>query len=259
MGNPPDVIAARSQDRPLSLQNLNSFSFVNDEISNLDNQYARLVKSRILELNHSLPEIGVTARRAGQSVYDSIDTLQEAVAAYTGTADYGNNSPGSQLRQFAMLAEADLGTQLGLCGMGGYDLHSNIGQIEGSQANNLSRVDQAIGAFASDMKRLGKWNDTCIVVYTEFGRTRIQNGGAGLDHGKGHSELIIGGNVNGGVRGSSYSNGELNEGVGDDNPRNDWIEVNTHFQNIRKEVLSFLDLSSKDVFGEYEEKSLNLF
>jgi uncharacterized protein (DUF1501 family) len=42
------------------------------------------------------------------------------------------------------------------------------------------------------------WNDTVVVVMSEFGRTARQNGNGGTDHGHGNVMWLLGGRVAGG-------------------------------------------------------------
>ncbi|POA45877.1 hypothetical protein C1884_31480, partial [Pseudomonas sp. GW460-R15] len=42
------------------------------------------------------------------------------------------------------------------------------------------------------------WNDTMVLVATEFGRTVAVNGTGGTDHGTGTAAMLIGGGVRGG-------------------------------------------------------------
>src|SRR5208282_2869398 len=43
-----------------------------------------------------------------------------------------------------------------------------------------------------------KWNDTIVIVVSEFGRTFRENGDRGTDHGHGSVYWVLGGGVNGG-------------------------------------------------------------
>ena len=61
----------------------------------------------------------------------------------------------------------------------------------------MQRLDEAIVAFANDMKAKGRWNDVVVVVISEFGRRNYENGSIGTDHGWGHNTLVLGGGVKG--------------------------------------------------------------
>jgi uncharacterized protein (DUF1501 family) len=44
-----------------------------------------------------------------------------------------------------------------------------------------------------------EWNNTIVVVLSEFGRTFHENGNRGTDHGHGTVYWVLGGSINGGV------------------------------------------------------------
>lgn len=259
MGIPIDTFCSRGEKRPLNISNLGSYNFNNDNTtSNNDNPYRRLIHQRIVDMGGGASTMMTATSLAQKNVYQSIQTLRSSVTAYNADANaasqvtFGNRSPGPQLRNIAMLVRAGLGTQLALCGMGGYDLHADLGTVTGNQADRLGELDRAVGTFAAEMKRLSRWSNVVIHIYSEFGRTSRQNGSGGVDHGFGQAEILIGGRIRGGYYDSLYTSDHL---LGRDNA----IPVKTDFRNPRREVLNFLDLNSPNIFPTYTEKSLGLF
>ncbi len=96
----------------------------------------------------------------------------------------------------AKLMAADDGPRIAALAFDGWDTHANEGGPVGRLAQLLSGLD---GAFAEFESGLGeRWNDTVIVVATEFGRTARINGTDGTDHGTGTIALLAGGAVKGG-------------------------------------------------------------
>jgi uncharacterized protein (DUF1501 family) len=78
----------------------------------------------------------------------------------------------------------------------GWDTHRNQGGVNGQLANNFRTLDQNIGLLRTE---LGKaWDNTVVVVVSEFGRTVAVNGTMGTDHGTAGIAFIAGGAVNGG-------------------------------------------------------------
>ena len=64
----------------------------------------------------------------------------------------------------------------------------------------IEEIDQPLAALIKDLKRLGMFEDTLIVLTGEFGRTPMSQGGSGRDHHmKGFSVLLAGGGIKGGV------------------------------------------------------------
>jgi uncharacterized protein (DUF1501 family) len=86
--------------------------------------------------------------------------------------------------------------RLALVGIGGWDTHVRQGNHTGQLAERLRPLGDGLAAFA---KALGRdWQDTAIVVLSEFGRTVRENGDGGTDHGHGNVIWVLGGAVQGG-------------------------------------------------------------
>jgi len=93
------------------------------------------------------------------------------------------------------LAQPD-GPRVGALSFVGWDTHINEGAASGALANLLGVLD---GAIAAAEKASGPtWNETVIVMITEFGRTARINGTDGTDHGTGTVALLVGGALRGG-------------------------------------------------------------
>jgi uncharacterized protein (DUF1501 family) len=88
------------------------------------------------------------------------------------------------------------GPRVGALGVVGWDTHINEGAAGGALANLLGALDGAIAAFEQGMGPA--WNETVVVLITEFGRTARINGDDGTDHGTGTIALLTGGALQGG-------------------------------------------------------------
>jgi uncharacterized protein (DUF1501 family) len=82
---------------------------------------------------------------------------------------------------------------LGFADVGGWDTH--VGQAA-PLARRLEEVGRGLATFASTMGPA--WDDTVVVVLSEFGRTFRENGDRGTDHGHGTTYWVLGGAVRGG-------------------------------------------------------------
>lgn len=84
--------------------------------------------------------------------------------------------------------------------LGGYDTHANQGVTRGRLANRLRLLDEVIQVFYEQSQKLSpqQWRNTVIVITSEFGRTAIENGSGGTDHGTGGLTMVLGGAINGG-------------------------------------------------------------
>lgn len=136
---------------------------------------------------------------------------QEMLAADNG-APLPAGFPDDAAR-LAALMRNDPNIQLAFFALGGWDTHAGQGAGSGLLANRLSPLALGLAQLA---KRLGPmFDDTVIVVMSEFGRTVRENGNRGTDHGHGNALWVIGGGVTGGrVLGDwrGLSAGALHEG-----------------------------------------------
>ncbi len=86
--------------------------------------------------------------------------------------------------------------RLGFVDVGGWDTHVNEGGAQGALANNLDNLSRGLVSFAETMG--AQWQDTVVVVVSEFGRTFRENGNSGTDHGHGSVYWVLGGSISGG-------------------------------------------------------------
>jgi uncharacterized protein (DUF1501 family) len=86
---------------------------------------------------------------------------------------------------------------LGFVDVGGWDTHVGQGGAQGYLAGRISELGHALAGFAQELGPAA-WNDTVVVVISEFGRTFRENGNRGTDHGHGSVYWVLGGAVRGG-------------------------------------------------------------
>ena len=85
---------------------------------------------------------------------------------------------------------------LGFIDVGGWDTHVGEGGATGQLATKLGELGRGLALFADEMGP--QWNNTVVVVVSEFGRTFRENGNRGTDHGHGSAYWVLGGGVKGG-------------------------------------------------------------
>jgi uncharacterized protein (DUF1501 family) len=85
---------------------------------------------------------------------------------------------------------------LGFVDVGGWDTHVNQGAATGYLATHLAELGRGLAGFAHSSGPV--WNDTVVVVISEFGRTFRENGDRGTDHGHGSVYWVMGGGIKGG-------------------------------------------------------------
>jgi uncharacterized protein (DUF1501 family) len=87
--------------------------------------------------------------------------------------------------------------RIGFIDVGGWDTHVGEGAAQGTLANNLGNLGRGLQAFSQSLG--AEWNNTVVVVLSEFGRTFRENGNRGTDHGHGTVYWILGGGISGGM------------------------------------------------------------
>lgn len=122
------------------------------------------------------------------------DLTQEMDEANNG-APLPNNFVGDAKR-LAQLMVSDSNIQLAFLGLGGWDTHINQGSSQGQLANRLKPLGEGLAALTQGLGSL--YQDTAIVVMSEFGRTVRENGNGGTDHGHGNVLWLMGGAIKGG-------------------------------------------------------------
>lgn len=75
----------------------------------------------------------------------------------------------------------------------GWDTHANQ---NGRLNTNFKNLDAFVLALKANLG--SDWNQTTVLIATEFGRTAAQNGTGGTDHGTASCAMLIGGALNGG-------------------------------------------------------------
>lgn len=87
---------------------------------------------------------------------------------------------------------------LGFVDVGGWDTHVNEGGATGYLAGRLGELGRGLSGYADELGPAA-WNNTVVVVISEFGRTFRENGNRGADHGHGSTYWVMGGGVRGGA------------------------------------------------------------
>jgi len=122
----------------------------------------------------------------------SLDLQQEMVASARGAVSARGFA--TETQRIASLMRDQY--RLGFVDVGGWDTHVGQGGAQGQLANNLANLGNGLAAFAAALGN--DWNDTVVVVVSEFGRTFRENGNQGTDHGHGTTYWVLGGAVRGG-------------------------------------------------------------
>ncbi len=157
--------------------------------------------------------------RADKSLKTSAATTLSALATaatladYTPAAPYPDTDLGRTLQDVAQLIKADLGTRVITVDEGDWDMHADLGRVDGGwMYDKLTDLSDSLAAFLED---LGPVRDrVTLITVSEFGRRAEENESGGVDHGWGNVMLVAGGNVNPGLHGDwpGLAAGDLADG-----------------------------------------------
>lgn len=136
------------------------------------------------------------AYRDGQQARGQLmsDLQKDMTAAANGAPSVDGFA--NDTRRLAQLMAGDASIRLGFLAVSGWDTHVNQGGAIGQLANHLKSLAEGLSALVSGLGSI--YNETAIVVLSEFGRTFRENGNGGTDHGHGNVMWVFGGRVNGG-------------------------------------------------------------
>jgi uncharacterized protein (DUF1501 family) len=118
---------------------------------------------------------------------------------------------GDQVKTAMQVVAASPGVAALKVSIGSFDTHQ--GQL-GTHQNLLKQLAEGIVAIKQACEELGRWNDTMVVTYCEFGRRAKENASGGTDHGTANVQFAFGGALKGGFRGEHPS---LTQLAGDTN------------------------------------------
>lgn len=170
-----------------------------------------------------------------------IEEVIEKTPAPQTFPDYGL---ARDLRAAARLIRADVGvrlifTELGGGGIGGFDSHANQAANHGALLRQLSR---SIHAFLDDLEQDGLMDRVLVLTFSEFGRTVLENGRRGTDHGAAAPLFLAGRRVRAGLCGEHPSLDDLDAGG---------LRHHIDFRSVYATVLeNWLGVDSFEVLGE---------
>jgi uncharacterized protein (DUF1501 family) len=123
---------------------------------------------------------------------NSAEYLHQHTKTKATKIKFPNNLFGKQLKTVSQLINSDSNTKVYFLTLTGFDTHA--GQ-KGIQNRLLKIYGNGVSAFVKELKANGKWNNTLIMSFSEFGRRMAQNGSAGTDHGTANNLHLLGGKL----------------------------------------------------------------
>lgn len=169
-----------------------------------------------------LSQTAMTAKTTSQN--PALEMLLTRAAALNSSMERITNKLNtSRGRNFNMRA-GDLGRQLSLASTliaAGIDTPVLKVKIDGFDTHEdqpwrhqrlLEDLGRAMSGFAQQMRKIGQWDNTLVLTYSEFGRRAVENSTRGTDHGTAAPHFLAGGSINGGIYGTHPSLSKLIDG-----------------------------------------------
>jgi uncharacterized protein (DUF1501 family) len=127
------------------------------------------------------------ARASIPTTVRAVEELTDAFGAPESADPYGEASVPAMFGAAADIIEADLGTQVIVINMSGFDTHANQLAVH---AGLLGDLAIGISALFARLEISGRADRTLLMSYSEFGRRVAENGSGGTDHGSGVAFLV---------------------------------------------------------------------
>jgi uncharacterized protein (DUF1501 family) len=120
----------------------------------------------------------------------SADYLYGKSKIHTSTAIYPNTDLGRNLKTTAELITSGVESRVYYLALSGFDTH--VRQHE-QQGRLLGELSDGLAALAADLQKSGEWENTLVMVFSEFGRRVTQNASNGTDHGTANNVFLLSG------------------------------------------------------------------
>jgi uncharacterized protein (DUF1501 family) len=120
----------------------------------------------------------------------SADYLYDKSKIHTSTVTYPNTDLGRNLKTTAELINSGVESRVYYLALSGFDTH--VRQHE-QQGRLLGELSDGLAALADDLQKNGEWQNTLVMVFSEFGRRVTQNASNGTDHGTANNVFLLSG------------------------------------------------------------------
>ncbi len=169
-----------------------------------------------------LSQTAITAKSTSQN--PALEMLLTRAAALNSSMERITNKLNTSRGRNFNIRAGDLGRQLSLAStliaagidtpvlkvkIVGFDTHEDQPWRHQHLLEDLGR---AMSGFAQQMQKIGQWDNTLVLTYSEFGRRAVENSTRGTDHGTAAPHFLAGGNINGGIYGKHPSLSKLING-----------------------------------------------
>jgi len=168
----------------------------------------------------------------------SSDKILSIARKYESNVPYPQGRLAASLSMIARMIAGGLPTRVYYVSQGGFDTHA--GQVNAHE-RLMGELNDALSAFATDLKQQGNFDRVLLITFSEFGRRLVENANGGTDHGAAAPMFIVGGAVKPGLFGKYPSLSDLDYGD---------LKFNTDFRSVYGTVLDkWLRAPSQVVLG----------
>ncbi|HEV3261595.1 MAG TPA: DUF1501 domain-containing protein [Gemmataceae bacterium] len=200
---------------------------------------------RALPTEEPADDLAAFVRRSMLDAYATADRLADVARARDSGARYPETGLADRLRLIARLLKAGFGTRVFYTLQPGYDTHST--QLQ-THSNLLFELAGALRAFLDDLAASGLADRVAVLAFSEFGRTVVENGSAGTDHGTAGPVFLAGARVKPGVVGATPRLLDLD-------PRHGDLRMGIDFRRVYAGVLEdWLGLPARSALGASFER-----
>jgi len=120
----------------------------------------------------------------------SAEYLYDKSKVHASTATYPNTELGRNLKTTAELIGSGVESRVYYLALSGFDTH--VRQHE-QQGRLLGELSDGLAALAADLQKSNEWENTLVMVFSEFGRRVTQNASNGTDHGTANNVFLLSG------------------------------------------------------------------
>ncbi|WP_046246932.1 DUF1501 domain-containing protein [Hymenobacter terrenus] len=120
----------------------------------------------------------------------SADYLYDKSKIYKSAVAYPNSEFGKNLKTTAELINSGVESRVYYLALSGFDTHVRQHQ---EQQRLFTDLGNGLAALADDLQKNDQWNNTLVLVFSEFGRRVGQNASNGTDHGTANNVFLAGG------------------------------------------------------------------
>jgi uncharacterized protein (DUF1501 family) len=168
----------------------------------------------------------------------SSDKVLAIARKYPASVSYPRTPLGDSLNLVGRMIAGSLATKVYYVSQGGYDTHTN--EIA-THTRLMGELNDALVAFANDMKAQGNFGRVMLMTFSEFGRRVTENASGGTDHGAAAPMFVMGGGIKPGLFGQYPSLNALNAGD---------LAYNVDFRSVYATILDrWLRAPSAEVLG----------